>query len=149
MQINGEKVINIPIHEIWLGLNDPEVLRKCTPGCKSLVAISDSEFEVEMQVGIAAVKGSFKGHITISDKVPDSSYHVSVDATSPIGFTRMQGALTLTPEGEGTKITHEVDAQIGGMIAGVGQRIMGGFAKKQIENFFSTFEKELKTTRGD
>jgi len=144
--------VQAPLRIVWDALHDPEMLMKCTPGCRSLKAAERADggtettvYEAEMRVGVALVKGTFKGTVTIVDETPLESYRVAVRASGGIGFSHIDGALHLADDDGGTAISYTGNAQLGGPIAGVGQRVLGGFARKQIERFFSTFEQELET----
>ena len=149
MEVNGERSVQAPLEVVWDALHDPEILRKCTPGCRSLTAVESARagaqtvYDAEMQVGVALVKGTFKGTVTIVDETPLESYRVAVRASGGIGFSHIDGALRLTDTNGQTEIAYTGNAQLGGPIAGVGQRVLGGFARKQIERFFSAFEEEL------
>ena len=149
MEVSGERSVQAPLQVVWDALHDPEILRKCTPGCRSLKASERADggaqtvYDAEMQVGVALVKGTFKGTVTIVDETPLEAYRVAVRASGGIGFSHIDGALRLAHDDGGTAITYTGNAQVGGPIAGVGQRVLGGFARKQIERFFSTFEQEL------
>ncbi len=143
MEVKGNKVLKAQVHEVWLGLNDPQILAKCTPGCELLDPINESQFRTVIKVGVAAVSGTFQGIVTISDVKPDESYNISVEASSTLGFTRISGVVTIAQEGLQTKLSYAFDATIGGLIAGVGQRILGGVARRLVEQFFTSFEKEI------
>ena len=149
MEVSGDRSVQAPLKVVWDALHDPEILRKCTPGCRSLTAAesagdgAQTVYDAEMQVGVALVKGTFKGTVTIVDETPLESYRVAVRASGGIGFSHIDGALRLTDANGQTAIMYTGNAQLGGPIAGVGQRVLGGFARKQIERFFSAFEQEL------
>lgn len=147
MDIDGQAVLRAPVDAVWQALHDPEVLRKCTPGCRLLTPLGNGQFEAEMEFGVAAVKGTFKGKLTIEDKVVPTHYHVLVDAKGTLGFARVDGDLRLEAQDGSTLVTYQSKAQIGGTIAGVGQRILGGYARKQVQGFFSTLEKEIGARR--
>ena len=121
-----------PLQVVWDALHDPEILRKCTPGCRSLKAAEPADggaqtvYDAEMQVGVALVKGTFKGTVTIVDETPLETYRVAVRAAGGIGFSHIDGALRLAHNDGGTAITYTGNAQVGGPIAGVGQRVLGG-----------------------
>ena len=150
MEVSGERSVQAPLEVVWDALHDPEILRKCTPGCRSLTATEPTDgggaqtvYAAEMQVGVALVKGTFKGTVTIVDETPLESYRVAVRASGGIGFSHIDGALRLVGTNGQTAIMYTGNAQLGGPIAGVGQRVLGGFARKQIERFFSAFEEAL------
>ena len=143
MDIKGNVLLHNPQSRVWEALNDPEVLSRCTPGCKVFEAVGDNKFHVVLELGLAAVKGTYDGHIVITDQVPGTSYHMSVSGEGLAGFVRGDGNVSLASEGDNTRLSYEVDAQVGGAVAGVGQRVMGGISKMMVGQFFSKLEKEL------
>jgi carbon monoxide dehydrogenase subunit G len=146
MDIKGNVLLHNPPSLVWEALNDPKVLSRCTPGCKVFEAVGDSEYHVVLELGLAAVKGTYDGKIVITDQVPGSSYHMSVSGEGLTGFVRGDGDVSLAPEGDNTRLTYQVDAQVGGAVAGVGQRVMGGISKMMVGQFFSRLEKEIAAT---
>ncbi len=144
MEIKGDKLVKSPPDVVWAALNDHEVLARSTPGCQLLEPTGDSTYKVVVELGVAAVKGRYDGEVRIFDVVPDSSYRVSVDGTGALGFMKADGQISLEPEGADTRVRYLMDAQIGGNLAGVGQRVVGGVAKMLAGKFFSALEKELK-----
>ena len=146
MDIKGNVLLHNPPSRVWEALNDPEILSRCTPGCKVFEATGDNKYHVVMELGLAAVKGIFEGQIMITDSIPGTSYRMSITGEGLTGFVRGDGNVSLAPEGDNTRLTYEVDAQVGGAIAGVGQRVMGGISKMMVGQFFSKLEKEIDTT---
>ena len=145
MDIRGDRAIKHPVNEVWDALNDPDVLVKCIPGCSSLETVADSEYRIAIAVGMAAVKGTFKGTIKVLDRASRSSYRLLVEATGGLGFVRVEGTVALTPAGQTTTIHYSVDAHVGGAVAGVGQRVLLTYSRSQVETFFRRFEKELRS----
>ena len=147
MEIKGDTLLSSPQAEVWAALNDYKVLAKCVPGCEVLEPVGDSRYRVVMELGIAAVKGRYEGEVVISDVQPISSYRIAVRSEGLLGFVNAEGVISLEDEGEKTKVSYLVDAQIGGKVAGVGQRVMGGIAKLLSQRFFSTLDEELESSR--
>lgn len=146
MEIKGNTLINSPPAQVWAALNDPRVLAKCTPGCKLLEPKGDSEYKMVLELGIAAIKGRYEGEVIISDKVPESSYKIRVKGEGLLGFVNAEGLLSLQGEGDKTRLSYLIEAQVGGKIAGVGQRVLGGIAKLLSGQFFKALEKELNSS---
>ena len=146
MEIKGDVLLHQPRSRVWEALNDPQVLSRCTPGCKEIEVLSDSEYRVVLELGIAAVRGTYEGKITISDRVPETSYRITIGGEGVPGFVRGDGTLSLASEGDNTRLTYAIDAQVGGNVAGVGQRVMGGIAKMMVGQFFTRLEKDLDST---
>ena len=143
MDIKGNVLLHNPPSRVWEALNDPKVLSRCTPGCKVFEAVGDNKYHVVLELGLAAVRGTYDGQIVITDQVPGTSYHMSVSGEGLTGFVRGDGNVSLAPEGDNTRLSYQVDAQVGGAVAGVGQRVMGGISKMMVGQFFSKLEKEL------
>ena len=147
MQIKGDTVLSSPRAEVWAALNDYKVLAKCVPGCEVLEPVTDSRYRVVMEMGIAAVKGRYEGEVVISDVEPISAYKMAVRSDGLLGFVNAEGVISLEDAGEKTRVSYLVDAQVGGKVAGVGQRVMGGIAKLLSQRFFSALDKELESSR--
>src|SRR5690348_16594311 len=105
-------------------LQDPEVLAKSMPGCDQLTSIGPDEYEMKMKMSIASIQGLFAGKVKIEDQNPPASFKLSVEGTGKVGFMKGSGVLTLTAQETGTQVTYEGEVQVGGMIAGVGQRLV-------------------------
>ena len=146
MNLKGTHRFKAKQDRVWESLNDPEVLRQCTPGCRQMTPAADGSndsYDVLMEVGIAAVKGRYTGTIRITDRVPGTQYKLAVTGTGSVGFLNAEGVIRLEALGEETLIEYSGQAQVGGLIAGVGQRIMGGVAKQLVGQFFQCLEKNV------
>ncbi|MBX6426239.1 MAG: carbon monoxide dehydrogenase subunit G [Variibacter sp.] len=141
MTMNGEVRLQAPREEVWTKLNDPEVLKSCIPGCESLDKKSDTEFEAVATNKIGPVKARFKGRVTLSDLDPPNGYKISGQGDGGVaGFAKGGATVTLTPaEDGGTVLSYAVEAQIGGKLAQLGQRLVNGAAKKLADQFFEKF----------
>src|SRR3989338_9365668 len=100
MNLSGSYQLKIPRQQVWEALNDPEVLRQCTPGCKEMRPAGDDSYDVLMEVGIASVKGRYTGKIQISDRVPGEQYKLTVSGTGTPGFVNAEGLIQLIDEGD-------------------------------------------------
>jgi len=144
MDIEGTYTFpNTSVEEVWNKLLDPEVLARTIPGCQQLEATAEDTYKARLNVGISAVKGIYTGQITISDKQPPHHYHITVDGNGTRGFLKGDGALDLAPENSNTVVTYKGTAQLGGAIAGVGMRMVGGAARMLINQFFGAIKNEL------
>ena len=145
MDVHGTYELKAPRSQVWEALNDPEVLRQCTPGCKKLLIAEDGTYDVLLEVGIAAVKGQYDGKIKITDRVPESEYKLSVSGSGKSGFVSAQGTIRMVDFEQGTLLEYFGEAHVGGPVAGVGQRIMQGVAKQIVGQFFKSFGKLVGT----
>ena len=149
MEIKSDILLNSPPEQVWLALNDPSVLARCTPGCRLFEPIGESEYRVVMEMDIAAVKGRYEGKVTLYDKVPNTSYRMRFTGDGLTGFVQAEGLVSLQPVGEKTRLSYSIDAQIGGKIAGIGQRVIGGITKLVLKRFFDALEREANSLQGE
>jgi len=143
MKIEGSHDIAAPRQKVWDAFLDPERLRQAIPGCEKLEAIGSDEFRATMKIGVAAVKGTFEGKVRLSDKRPPDSYRMAVEGSGGPGFVRGETVITLSDIDGGTRVAYSADVQIGGLIAGVGQRMLGGVSKMMADQFFNRMSELL------
>jgi uncharacterized protein len=140
MELKNSRLLPVDRETAWNALNDPEKLRAAIAGCESIVPTGDNEYEAAMTAAIGPVKAKFKGRLKLSDVVPPESYTLAFDGQGgPAGFGKGTARVTLTPEGSGTRLDYTVQAQVGGKIAQVGQRLIDGAARKMADDFFERF----------
>jgi len=141
MTMNGEVALPASRETVWAKLNDPEVLKICIPGCESLEKVSDTEFQAVAVTKIGPVKTRFKGTVRLSDLDPPNGYRISGEGNGGVaGFAKGAAKVTLQPKDEtGTMLVYDVEAQIGGKLAQLGQRLVNGAAKKLADEFFQKF----------
>ncbi len=144
MKVQGEIIVDASQLEVWNALNDPEVLKKATPGCKVLTEIEPDSYKADIVIGIAAVRGEYEAEIKIYDKFGPNKYCLSMKADSKMGFLEGNAIVELDYSHPKTTISYEGEAQVGGKIAGVGQRILSGIAKMIVKDFFKKIAKETK-----
>lgn len=143
MRLEGTNTLPAPVETVWKTINDPEALRRCTPGLKELKEIGPDTYQATLTVGIAAVKGTYAGTMAITEKRPPTHYKISLDGSGGAGFMKGEGTVDLEAQGDGTTLRWVGDLQIGGLIAGVGQRMLGGVGKMLIGQFFKCLEQHL------
>ncbi len=143
MRLEGTNTFPAPVETVWKKLNDPEALRRCTPGLQELKETAPDTYRATLVIGIAAVKGTYAGTLAITDKRPPTHYKIALDGTGGTGFLKGEGTIDLEPQGDGTLARWVADLQIGGLIAGVGQRMLGGIGKMLIGQFFKSLEEEV------
>ena len=137
MKLEGSYDIPAPRDRVWAAFLDPEQLRQAIPGCEKLEAMGNDEYKATMKVGVAAVKGTFEGKVRLMDKNPPDTYRMAVEGSGGPGFVRGETAISLSDIPGGTKVTYNADVQVGGLIAGVGQRMLGGVSKMMADQFFN------------
>jgi len=143
MRLEGTNLLPASVETVWKTINDPEALRRCTPGLKELKEIGPDTYQATLTIGIAAVKGTYAGTLAITDKRAPTHYKISLDGSGGAGFMKGEGTVDLEPQGDGTTLKWVGDLQIGGLIAGVGQRMLGGVGKMLIGQFFKCLEQHL------
>ena len=122
---------------VWVVLMDPDAIKACLPGCRELRPLGDNRYHAEVTIGVAAVSGTFTATVTISDQMPPHSYRLSVEANGKPGFARGSANILLKPAAAGTDVEVKASAEVGGLIARVGQRLIEGVARMTIARFFS------------
>jgi carbon monoxide dehydrogenase subunit G len=137
MKIEGSHDIPAPRQKVWEAFLDPAMLRRAIPGCERLEATGEDEYNATMKIGVAAVKGTFEGKVKLSDKTPPESYRMAVEGSGGPGFVRGTTVISLSDIDGGTRVSYTADVQVGGLIAGVGQRMLGGVSKMMADKFFS------------
>jgi uncharacterized protein len=145
MKIEGAHEVPAPRQRVWDAFMDPDQLRKAIPGCEKLEAVGEDEYKATMKVGVAAVKGTFEGKVKLFDKKPTDSYRMSVEGSGGPGFVRGETAITLSDTAAGTRVAYSADVQVGGLIAGVGQRMLGGVSKMMADQFFNRMSELLQS----
>ncbi len=143
MKIAGQHQLKAPVAKAWKALNDPAILKRVTPGCEHLKAIGPDEFEATLKLGVALVKGTYKGKLAIREKTPPESYRLFMEGSGGPGFVKGEATLRLSEQDGGTLITYEGEAHVGGPIAAVGQRLLEGATRMVLSQFFKNLEKEL------
>jgi carbon monoxide dehydrogenase subunit G len=145
MVMTGEQQLAAPREKVWAMLNDPAVLKSCIPGCETLDVIGENEFQAVATNKIGPVKARFKGKVRLSDMDPPNGYRISGEGDGGIaGFAKGGATVKLTPKDGGTLLTYNVEAQIGGKLAQLGQRLVNGAAKKLADDFFAKFAQAVK-----
>jgi carbon monoxide dehydrogenase subunit G len=144
MKLEGAYEVPAPREKVWEAFQDQTQLKQAIPGCEKLEAIGPDEYKATMKVGVGGVKGTFEGKVRLSEKNPPESYKMAVEGSGGPGFIRGETVITLTDSGSGTKVSYTADLQVGGLIASVGQRMLGGVAKMMADKFFNRMSELLQ-----
>lgn len=144
MELKGSEEIEASARALWDGLNDPAVLTKCIPGCKEMVETGPDSYDVKMQLRVAAVGGSFDGKVKLFDKDEPVRCHISVSGGGTLGTGTGTAEFTIVETGVGTsRLDYQGTGEIGGLVAGVGQRVLGSVAKHLTKQFFTALRKHF------
>jgi uncharacterized protein len=150
MTMAGEAVLPAPKDKVWAALNDPEVLKRCIPGCESLERDGDNAFQAVAKVAVGPVKATFKGRVTLNDIDPPNGYRIVGEGQGGVaGFAKGGAKVALADADAGqTRLAYDVEAQVGGKLAQLGGRLINGVAKKYADGFFETFARVLQEQEG-
>ena len=144
MKLEGEYEVPAPRSKVWDAFQDPTVLQKAIPGCEKLEALGNDEYKATLKIGVGGVKGTFEGKVRLLDKKAPDSYKMAAEGSGGPGFIRSDTLITLTDSGSGTKVAYTADMQVGGLIASVGQRMLGGVSKMMADKFFTSMSELLQ-----
>ncbi len=144
MDISATYTFNAPPSNVWDVLMDTNAIASCLPGCKGFRPLGDDRYEAELVAGVAAVSGDFKATIALQEKQPPNSYKLSVEASGRPGFVKGHARVTLTPQEDKTSVQIVANADAGGTIARVGQRLLEGVARMSMDRFFGCLAKRIE-----
>jgi carbon monoxide dehydrogenase subunit G len=136
MKITGHHSVPFPVETVWNALLDPAVLVSTLPGCERLVATGDNSYAMTVSAGVAAIRGTYDGTCTLSDLQPHESLLMSLQGAGAPGTVDATVHVAFAPVEEGTRISYAADASVGGMVGGVGQRMLGSVSKRMADEFF-------------
>lgn len=148
MKMSGEYTLNAGREAVWKALNDPDVLKASIPGCESITMLSETEMEAVAVAKVGPVKAKFKGKVQLSDLDPPNGYTITGEGSGGAAGFAKGGAKVklLDAEGGGTVLSYDVDANVGGKLAQIGQRLVDGAAKKMASQFFESFAEQVGGT---
>lgn len=144
MKVEGTYDLPAPRERVWALLNDPAVLARITPGVKDLTPNGTDTYGATIEVGVGPVKGAYTGQVSITDKTPPERLTLRIEGGGRPGTIRATGELHLAEQEGRTVVRYIGDAQVTGLVASVGHRLMSGVAKQMAGEFFRALEGELK-----
>ena len=155
MNLHGSALVPAARERVYESLTDPAFLAKCLPGAQALTPDGPGRYKVSLKMGIAAFSGKFEGAVQLSDERPPESFHMAVEGRGAPGFLKGQGTITLHEDHQQapkqtsnqtsnqTEVRYDGEAQVGGVIASVGSRMIEAAAKKIIQQFFDAVASQL------
>lgn len=146
MNLDGSAVLSGSPDEVWAVITDPAVLARTIPGCETLEQTGDDEYRLNVSVGVGAIRGTYAGEVRLTDQQRPSSYVMHASGAGAPGQVRATVMINLEPSDAGTTLTYSADAVVGGPVAGVGQRMITGVAKRMAAQFFKAINDELTGT---
>jgi len=137
VKIQGSNVIAAPVGEVWTALLDPQVLVATIPGCERLAATGEHAYDMTVTAGVAAIKGTYAGTCALADLVERESLTMRLSGAGAPGTVEASVAVTFAEVDGGTEVSYDADATVGGMVGGVGQRMLTSVSKRMAGEFFA------------
>ena len=145
MELSGSRVIAADIDTVWAHLNNPETLMACIHGCEELTGSPEEGFSAVVKQKVGPVKATFKGSVVLENVVPGKSYTITGEGKGGVaGFAKGGADVVLETLPDGTELTYNAEAKVGGKLAQLGNRIIGGFARKMADEFFERFQNTVE-----
>ncbi|MFS2293667.1 MAG: carbon monoxide dehydrogenase subunit G [Actinomadura sp.] len=149
MQLNGSVTLAAPVARVWDALQDPAVLARTIPGCSSLEETGPDTYRMVVTAGVASIQGTYVGQVELADPDPPRSFVLRARGQGAPGTVDATVRVRLTDGDGSTRIDYEADATVGGMVGGVGQRMLGSVAKRTAGEFFAAVERDLAALAAD
>lgn len=144
MKVTGSATLNAPREDVWTALNDPAVLVRTIPGCRQLEQVGPDAYRASVEAGVASIKGVYAGKVTLTDQAEPSSFILHASGAGAPGTVNADVRVTLTEvDGGVTRLDYDADAVVGGMLGGVGQRMITSVAKRTADEFFAAVDDVL------
>lgn len=148
MKISGTAVLNAPVDQVWTAFNDPAVLARTIPGCLELREVGPDSYTMTVVAGVASIKGTYEGNVAITEQNPPSSFVLRATGAGAPGTVGADVKISLVNSATGgTDLSFDADAVVGGVIGGVGQRMLTGVAKKMAGQFFAAVDADIAGLR--
>ena len=152
MRFTGDHTLQAPVADVWKALLDPHVLVRTIPGCERLEETSSTDTEhayaMTVTAGVAAIKGTYTGSCVLSDLVEHESLTMRLDGAGAPGTVGATVRVRFAGDGDGTTVTYDADAVVGGMVGGVGQRMLTSVSRRMAGEFFGNVDDVLTGRRG-
>lgn len=143
MKVTGSATLHAPREKVWAALQDPAVLVRTIPGCQRLEEVGPDSYRMTIMAGVASIKGTYTGDVALTDPDEPSAFTLRASGAGAPGTVSADVRVTLSEAGDGTRLDYDADAIVGGMIGGVGQRVLTGVAKKTAGEFFAAVDDVL------
>ncbi len=149
LEMKGEYALLVQQAELWRLLNDPDVLAKIIPGCNTVRMVGPDRYEMGLKLQVGSVSGEYMGSVAIFEKQEPLHYVLNIEGQGSIGFMKGSAAFDLESQGESVSLLrYSGSAEVGGVVAGVGQRVLSGVAKFLAGRFFKALEKHIEQGKG-
>jgi carbon monoxide dehydrogenase subunit G len=148
MKISGSATLASDPQQVWDAFHDPAVLARCLPGCERLTELGPDHYAMTVTAGVAAIKGTYDGEVSLRDPQHPDSFTMKASGAGAPGTVDADVVVRLAPgSAGGTDLTYDADAAVGGVIGGVGQRMLAGVTKKMAGQFFSAVDADIAGAR--
>jgi carbon monoxide dehydrogenase subunit G len=148
MKITGSATLAADPQQVWDAFHDPAVLARCLPGCERLTELGPDHYAMTVTAGVAAIKGTYDGEVSLRDPQHPGSFTMKASGAGAPGTVDADVVVRLSPSTSGgTDLTYDADASVGGVIGGVGQRMLAGVTKKMAGQFFSAVDADISGVR--
>jgi uncharacterized protein len=149
MKVSGSATLHAPVDKVYAALNDPAVLVRTIPGCERLERAGEDAYKLTVTAGVASVRGTYAGDVRIADQQPPNAFVLKASGAGAPGTVAADVQVRLEPGDDGTTVlSYDADAVVGGMIGGVGQRLLAGVAKRTAGDFFAAVDQALTVPAG-
>ncbi len=145
MKLEGKYSFKATPETLWELFTDPKYLEKTIPGCEKITEREPGKYDITVKIGISAVKGTYNGTFEVADPDPPNRCRLVGEGSGGPGFAKGESTVEMTQQGDTTVVTYNGEGQVGGLIAGVGQRLISGIAKMLLGQFFRNIKKVLKS----
>jgi carbon monoxide dehydrogenase subunit G len=137
MKITGSYVFDATVAQVWETLMSPDLLSSCIPGCQGFEPLGKDEYRVTINIRVGPINGRYEAKIALTDQNPPDSYRLVAEGSGPLGFAKGDALVTLAEADGKTTLHVEGDANVGGTVARIGQRMTGSVAKTMMDRFFA------------
>ena len=144
MRLTATYQIAAPRDHVFAALIDPDVLQRCIDGCEKMVKTSADSYDAHLKIGVAGLKGNYVGKVQIKEQKPPESFILIIEGKGGPGFIKGTAQIQLAKKGNQTELHCDADAQVGGLIAAIGSRLIEATAKKMMEEFFRKFNEQVQ-----
>lgn len=146
MKLEGTYTFEAPRDIVWEALLDPDVLAKALPGTEKLEKVGENDYKGAIKIKVGPIQGQFQGTVVLSDLTPPKTYKMSVNGRGPAGFMKGDGNVRLEMQGDTTVMYYDGDAQVGGRIASVGQRLIDSTSKQITRQALENIHKQIRAS---
>ena len=147
MKLSTICTIPAPREQVYASIIDPVVLQRCIDGCEKMIQTAEGAYDAHLKIGVAGLKGNYVGKVQMRDQKPPESYTLIIEGKGGPGFVKGTARIQLAEKGEETELRCDADAQVGGLIAAIGSRLIEAAAKRMMDEFFKKFAAQVQSLK--